>query len=280
MRVVVTGANGQLGKDVLKVLTSCDCEVYPITREILDITDEQSVLAYMDKIQPNIILHGAAYTNVDAAESDQETAYKVNALGTKYLAQAAGKLGAKILYISTDYVFNGTATEPYETESPTNPIGVYGQTKLEGEKFVQEYAEKFFIVRTAWVFGVHGNNFVKTMMRLGKDRGEVGVVHDQIGSPTYTVDLAHFMVELMKTEKYGIYHATNDGQCSWYEFALEIFKQTRRNVKVTPLTTNEFPRPAKRPKYSVLSKKKIKEEGLTPLKNWKEALSTYLKELN
>jgi dTDP-4-dehydrorhamnose reductase len=279
MRVVVTGAKGQLGQDVLKVLSSYDYSVYPVSREQFDITEEQAVYAYMEEIKPDIILHCAAYTNVDGAESDKETAYKVNALGTKYLAQAAEKLDAKMLYISTDYVFDGTASEPYEVDHPTSPLGVYGETKLEGEKFVQEHVEKFFIVRTAWVFGIHGNNFVKTMLRLGGELGEVGVVHDQVGSPTYTVDLARFMVELMQTEKYGIYHATNAGVCSWYEFAVEIFKQAGMDVLVMPLTTEQFPRPAKRPQYSVLSKKKIEEEGLTPLRDWKEALAAYLKEL-
>ncbi len=179
------------------------------------------------------------------AEEDAETAYKVNGLGTKYLAQVAGEIGAKMLYISTDYVFDGTAKSPYETSEPTKPLGVYGETKLAGETFVQQYVDKFFIVRTAWVFGIFGNNFVKTMLRLGKEHDEISVVHDQIGSPTYTVDLARFMIELIRSEKYGIYHATNTGVCSWYEFAVEIFNQAGIDVKVNPVTTEEFPRPAK-----------------------------------
>lgn len=278
MKIVVTGAKGQLGQDVLKQLAEGDFEVYPLDRAALELTDEQAVAAYMEKVQPDVILHCAAYTNVDGAETDRETAYQVNGLATKYLAQAANKMGAKILYVSTDYVFNGTGNKPYEVDEPTAPLGVYGETKLAGETFVQEYAEKFFIVRTAWVFGVYGNNFVKTMIRLGKERGEVGVVHDQVGSPTYTVDLARFMLELMQSEKYGIYHATNEGVCSWYEFAVEIFKQAGMDVKVKPLTTEEFPRPAARPKYSVLSKRKIAEQGFTPLRGWKEALAAYLEE--
>jgi dTDP-4-dehydrorhamnose reductase len=225
-----------------------------------------------------MILHCAAFTNVDAAEENEEVAYQINAAGTEYLAKAAKQAGAKMLYISTDYVFDGTATEPYEVDQTTKPIGAYGRTKLAGEELLQKNLEDFFIVRTAWVFGVYGQNFVKTMLRLGEERGEVGVVHDQVGSPTYTVDLARFMVELMETEKYGIYHATNDGVCSWYEFAVEIFKQAGLNVKVNPLTTDQFPRPAARPKYSVLSKKKVEEQGLTPLRNWKDALSAYLAE--
>jgi dTDP-4-dehydrorhamnose reductase len=244
----------------------------------MDITNEQDVIAFIQDVKPDVVLHCAAYTNVDAAEENEDAAYKVNALGTEYLAKAAKQVGAKMLHISTDYVFDGTATEPYEVNEATKPIGAYGRTKLAGEELLQKHLEQFFIVRTAWVFGVHGQNFVKTMLRLGEERGEVGVVHDQVGSPTYTVDLARFMVELMETEKYGIYHATNSGVCSWYEFAVEIFKQAGLKVTVNPLTTEQFPRPAARPKYSVLSKEKILEQGLTPLRDWKEALVAYLEE--
>lgn len=278
MKVLVTGAKGQLGQDVVLELSRKNHEVFGMDRGQLDITDEQRVQAVISDIQPDVILHCAAYTNVDAAEENEDTAYLINALGTKYLAQAAKQAGAKMLYVSTDYVFDGTASEPYKTNEVTKPLGAYGRTKLAGEEFLKETLEQFFIVRTAWVFGVHGNNFVKTMLRLGEERGEVGVVHDQVGSPTYTVDLAKFMIELMETNKYGIYHATNDGICSWYEFAVEIFRQAGLKVKVNPLTTEQFPRPAARPKYSVLSKKKIKDAGLSPIRDWKEALAAYLEE--
>ncbi|WP_212957013.1 dTDP-4-dehydrorhamnose reductase [Bacillus sanguinis] len=278
MKVIVTGAKGQLAQDVLKQLEHTDLQVYGIDREELDITNNEAVQAYINKIKPDAIMHCAAYTNVDAAEEDAETAYKVNGLGTKYLAQAAGEIGAKMLYISTDYVFDGTAKSPYETSEPTKPLGVYGETKLAGETFVQQSVDKFFIVRTAWVFGIFGNNFVKTMLRLGKEHDEISVVHDQIGSPTYTVDLARFMIELIRSEKYGIYHATNTGVCSWYEFAVEIFNQAGIGVKVNPVTTEEFPRPAARPHYSVLSKQKIEDEGFSSLQDWKEALKAYLLE--
>ncbi|MCM3763498.1 dTDP-4-dehydrorhamnose reductase [Neobacillus niacini] len=279
MKVIVTGAAGQLGQDVLLELERKNHQAIGTDRDDLDITIEGDVQAFIAEVKPDVILHCAAYTNVDAAEADEETAYRVNGLGTKNLALAAKQIGAKMLYISTDYVFDGTGTEPYEVDDPTKPLGAYGRTKLAGEEFVQELLEQFFIVRTAWVFGAYGHNFVKTMLRLGKERGEVGVVHDQVGSPTYTVDLAKFMVELMETEKYGIYHATNSGVCSWYEFAVEIFKQAGLNVKVNPLTTEQFPRPAARPKYSVLSKKKIEAQGFTPLPNWQDALTAYLKEV-
>jgi len=278
MRVVVTGAAGQLGQDVVLELARKNHEAFGTDREKLDITNEADVFAFISEVKPDVILHCAAYTNVDAAEENEELAYQINALGTEYLAKAAQQIGAKMLYVSTDYVFNGTATEPYEVDQQTKPLGAYGRTKLAGEELLQKNLKEFFIVRTAWVFGVHGHNFVKTMIRLGEERGEVGVVHDQVGSPTYTVDLAKLMVELMETDKYGIYHVTNSGVCSWYEFAVEIFKQAGMNVTVNPLTSDQFPRPAARPNYSVLSKKEIKEQGLTPLRDWKEALAAYLKE--
>lgn len=279
MLVLVTGVNGQLGYDVLKELTAKGHEAVGVGRSELDITDESAVSSYVQNLSPEAIIHCAAYTNVDAAETDQEGAYKVNALGTKYLAEAAKFVGAKMVYVSTDYVFDGAGTEPYEVNHPTKPLGVYGETKLVGEKFIQETLEKHFIVRTAWVYGINGNNFVKTMLKLGQDRKELGVVYDQVGSPTYTVDLAKFLVELIDSEKYGVYHASNEGVCSWHEFAVEIFKQAGMEIQVNPLTSDQFPRPAARPKYSVLSKKKIEEEGFTPLRDWKEALREYLKEL-
>ncbi len=270
MKVIVTGAKGQLAQDVLRQLENTDLQVYGVDREELDITNNEAVHAYINEIKPDAIMHCAAYTNVDAAEEDIDTAYKVNGLGTKYLAQAAGAIGAKMLYISTDYVFDGTAEKPYKTSEPTRPLGVYGETKLAGEAFVQQYVDKFFIVRTAWVFGIFGNNFVKTMLRLGREYDEISVVHDQVGSPTYTVDLARFMIELINSEKYGIYHATNSGACSWYEFAVEIFKQAEMDVNVKPVTTEEFPRPADRPKYSVLDKKENRRgrfSSITGLEN-------------
>ncbi|MDQ1000812.1 dTDP-4-dehydrorhamnose reductase [Neobacillus niacini] len=280
MKVVVTGAGGQLGQDVLLELERKNHQAFGADRQQLDITKEEDVLAFISEVKPDVILHCAAYTNVDAAEENEEAAYQVNAAGTEYLAKAAKQIGAKMLYVSTDYVFDGSASEPYEVDEPTKPLGAYGRTKLAGEQLLQKQLDEFFIVRTAWVFGIHGNNFVKTMIRLGKERGEVGVVHDQVGSPTYTVDLARFMVELMETDKYGIYHATNSGICSWYEFAVEIFKQANMKVTVNPLTTDQFPRPAARPKYSVLSKKRIEKQGLKPLRDWKEALAAYLAESN
>lgn len=279
MLVLVTGVNGQLGFDVVKELTAKGHEAVGVDRAELDITDESAVSSFVKELKPDAIIHCAAYTNVDGAEADQEGAYKVNVLGTKYLAESANQVNAKMVYVSTDYVFDGNGTEPYEVDHPTSPLGVYGETKLAGEQILQDTLSKYFIVRTAWVYGINGNNFVKTMLRLGSERNELGVVYDQVGSPTYTVDLAKFLVELADTDNYGVYHASNAGVCSWHEFAVEIFKQAEMDVKVNALTSEQFPRPAARPKYSVLSKKKIVEEGFTPLRDWKEALSAYLNEL-
>lgn len=280
MKVLVTGINGQLGYDVVKKLEEKGHDVVPAGREQLDISNEENVATFIGEVKPDAIIHCAAYTNVDGAEEERDTAYRVNGLGTKYLAQGANKIDAKMVFVSTDYVFEGNGTQPYEVDHPTNPLGVYGETKLAGEKFLVENLDKHFIVRTSWVFGKNGNNFVKTMLRLGKERGEVGVVHDQIGSPTYTVDLAGFLIELIESEEYGIYHASNSGVCSWFEFAVEIYKQAGLVVKVNPLTTEQFPRPAARPKYSVMSTKKIAGKGFTPLRDWKEAISAYLNEIN
>ncbi|MCR6855252.1 dTDP-4-dehydrorhamnose reductase [Paenibacillus jamilae] len=279
MKVLVTGAKGQLGQDVLCLLENQPWEVFGFGREELDITNEEQVREKVLAIKPNIIIHTAAYTQVDQAESDEETTFKVNAEGTKYLAQAAEAVEAKFCYVSTDYVFDGTNNEPYKTNDETNPQTIYGKSKLAGEQYTSEYCSKYFVVRTSWVFGLHGNNFVKTMLRLADERSELEVVSDQFGSPTYTNDLARFIIELVETNKYGIYHASNSGVCSWYEFAKEIFRQSNRNVNVNAISTAEFQRPAQRPAYSVLEQKKIAEQGLIMLPNWKEALGRYLSQM-
>ncbi|MGE6345425.1 dTDP-4-dehydrorhamnose reductase [Bacillus mycoides] len=279
MKVLVTGAKGQLGQDVLCLLENQPWEVFGFGREELDITNEEQVREKVLSIKPDIIIHTAAYTQVDQAESDEETAFKVNAEGTKYLAQAAEAVGAKFCYVSTDYVFDGTKNEPYKADDQTNPQTVYGKSKLVGEQYTQEYCSKNYIVRTSWVFGLYGNNFVKTMLRLAEDRKELGIVHDQVGSPTYTADLARFIIDLVQTDKYGIYHGSNSGICSWYEFAKEIFEQSNIEVVVNPLTTEDFPRPAARPKYSVLDKGMIEQNGFESFQDWKKALKDFLKKL-
>ncbi|QIW18635.1 dTDP-4-dehydrorhamnose reductase [Bacillus thuringiensis] len=279
MKVLVTGAKGQLGQDVLCLLENQPWEVFGFGREELDITNEEQVREKLLSIKPDIIIHTAAYTQVDQAESDEETAFKVNAEGTKYLAQAAEAVKAKFCYVSTDYVFDGTKNEPYKVDDQTNPQTVYGRSKLAGEQYTQKYCSKSYIVRTSWVFGLYGNNFVKTMLRLAEEKKELGVVHDQVGSPTYTPDLASFIINLVQSDKYGIYHGSNSGVCSWYEFAKEIFKQSNIETVVNPLTTEDFPRPAARPKYSVLNKGMVEENGFESFQDWKEALKDFLKKL-
>ncbi|PER75495.1 dTDP-4-dehydrorhamnose reductase [Bacillus cereus] len=279
MKVLVTGAKGQLGQDVVSLLKEQTWEVFGFGREELNITDEKQVSEKVLLIQPDIIIHTAAYTQVDQAESDEEAAFKVNAEGTKYLAQAAEAVGAKFCYVSTDYVFDGTKDTPYKADDQTNPQTVYGKSKLVGEQYTQEYCSKSYIVRTSWVFGLYGNNFVKTMLRLAEENKELGIVHDQVGSPTYTTDLARFIISLVQTDKYGVYHGSNSGVCSWYEFAKEIFKQSNIEIVVNPLKTEDFPRPAARPKYSVLDKGMLQQHGFEALPDWKVALGNFLKML-
>lgn len=275
MKILVTGAKGQLGQDVVKLLEEQTCEVFGFGREELNITDEKQVNEKVLSIQPDVIIHTAAYTQVDQAESDEEAAFKVNAEGTKYLAQAAEAVGAKFCYVSTDYVFDGTKNAPYKADDQTNPQTVYGKSKLVGEQYTQEYCSKYYIVRTSWVFGIYGNNFVKTMLRLVESKNEIGVVNDQVGSPTYTADLANFIINLVKSNKYGIYHASNSGVCSWYDFAQEIFKLAQLDIKMKPLKSEEFIRAAVRPKYSVLSKEDTQEQEIYKFADWEDALKRY-----
>lgn len=279
MKVVITGANGQLGKDIVKALSSFPWETYALGRNELDITDADSVKEKLNEIKPDIVIHTAAYTQVDQAESDEENAFVVNAYGTRNLAVATEKLQSKFCYISTDYVFNGQATTPYKEYDQTSPLGVYGRSKYAGEELTKTLCSKYFIVRTSWVYGLYGNNFVKTMLRLAQEKPEIGVVYDQVGSPTYTVDLANFLIDLVQTEKYGVYHASNTGTCSWYEFAKAIFDEADIQIKVNPLTTKDFPRPAPRPNYSVLDHLALRANGFQDLRHWKDGLKDFMIEL-
>ncbi|WP_166241190.1 dTDP-4-dehydrorhamnose reductase [Paenibacillus turpanensis] len=278
MKVLVTGSNGQLGRDLFPILKQT-FDAIGFSREQLDITSQEQVLSVVDSEKPDVIVHAAAYTAVDAAESDQDTAFTVNAYGTRNMALAAEKVGAKLCYISTDYVFDGTGTKPYNEYDNTNPMGVYGKSKRAGEQLVQTLCSRFFIVRTSWVYGKHGANFVKTMLKLGQERDKLSVVQDQTGSPTYTVDLSNFLRDLIQSESYGIYHASNTGGCSWFEFASEIFRQTGLPVKLTPCTTEDFPRPAPRPRYSVMDHMSIRTNGFKDLPQWQDALERFLEEL-
>ena len=278
MKVLVTGANGQLGYDVVKELQKQNIECCGATRKDFDIIDFEATENFITNYMPDMIIHCAAYTAVDKAEDEQGLCYLVNASATENIAQICKKIDAKMVYISTDYVFDGTKKDFYEVDDIPNPINIYGKTKLLGEQAVQRILNKYFIVRISWVFGEHGNNFVKTMLKLGKERKEINVVADQYGSPTYTADLAPLLVEMIKTEKYGIYHATNEGVCSWAEFAEEIFKIVGLEVKVNHITTAEFPTKALRPHNSKLSKLILKYSGFSVLINWKVALQKYIKE--
>lgn len=279
MKVLVTGAKGQLGVDIVKALSTDLFEVHAFGRDELDITDQALVNKVVEEVRPNIIVHPAAYTKVDLAETEVEQAYLVNGCGTRNLVVAAEEVGAKFCYISTDYVFNGQANSPYQEYDQTNPLGVYGKSKYVGEEMTKSFSSKFFIVRTAWVYGANGHNFVKTMLRFAKEKEELVVVDDQIGSPTYTVDLAKFIVELIQTEKYSIYHGTNTGSCSWYEFAKAIFEEANIDMKVNPITTADFPTPVQRPNYSVLGNMALKLNGFEPLRPWRDALRSFLIEM-
>ena len=278
MVVLVTGASGQLGQS-LQFIASQYSEMQFIfaSSQDLDITDEGRVFSFFDKNKINFCINAAAYTAVDKAESDQEKAYLVNVTGPKNLAIACKKNNATLIHISTDFVFDGTANTSYLESDLTNPIGVYGQTKLDGEKEVASNCSKYFIIRTSWVYSQFGNNFMKTMLRLSQDRTELNVVSDQIGTPTNAVDLAKAILEIISNTKqvanYGIYNFSNEGQCSWYDFAKEIFKINNVNINVNPIPTEAYPTPAKRPKYSVLDKSKIKSTFGIIIKNWQEALA-------
>ncbi|TDS28058.1 dTDP-4-dehydrorhamnose reductase [Halanaerobium congolense] len=273
MRVLVTGADGQLGYDVVKKLKGLNIEHIGVDKEDFDLTSEKETKDFILNYQPDVIVHCAAYTDVDQAEVERKLCYKVNVKGTRYVTEAAKELNAKMLYISTDYVFDGQGEEPFEVTDEPNPINYYGETKYQGEQEVQKNLNKYFIVRTSWVFGEHGDNFVKTMLKLGKERDEISVVADQYGSPTYTGSLSELIIEMVKTKKYGLYHATNEGYCSWYEFAIEIYKIAGIDINVKPLSTGEFKSRAKRPKNSKLSKQNLIKNDFKLLNNYKKNIS-------
>ena len=279
MRVLVTGVKGQLGYDVVKELNKRGHIAIGTDIEEMDITDAENVDKVIKESSPEAVIHCAAYTAVDAAEDNEALCRKINSDGTQNIANVCQELDIKMIYISTDYVFDGEGEKPWEPEDDRTPLNVYGQTKYEGELAVQNTLDKFFIVRIAWVFGVNGKNFIKTMLNLGKTRDSLTVVNDQFGSPTYTYDLARLLVDMVETDKYGIYHATNEGICTWYEFACEIFKQAGMNVKVSPVSADEYPAKAKRPSNSRMSKEKLTENGFEKLPTWQDALGRYLKEI-
>ncbi len=280
MKVLVTGAKGQLGSDLMAELKKRGMEGIGVDVEEMDITDADACMQVITGSGADAVIHCAAYTAVDPAEDNVELCRKINGEGTRNVALACKAAGIKMMYVSTDYVFDGQGTRPWEPDDERHPLNVYGQTKYEGELAVEELLDHYFTVRIAWVFGVAGKNFIKTMLRLGKERGAVSVVDDQVGSPTYTYDLARLLVDMIQTDRYGRYHATNEGLCSWYEFAVEIFRQAGMDeVKVTPVTSGQFPAKATRPANSRMSKEKLTENGFERLPSWQDALGRYLKEI-
>lgn len=278
IRVLVTGAKGQLGSDVVKRLNILDIEAISVDKDDFDIVDKDQTEGYILKEKPDVVVHCAAYTAVDKAEDDKENCYAINVEGTRNIAEACKKVDAKMVYISTDYVFDGKGNEPQLEDKPTDPLNYYGYTKEQGEAIVRELLEKYFIVRTSWIYGRNGENFVKTMLRLAESRDEINVVSDQIGAPTYTKDLAVLICDMLQTTKYGTYHGVNEGYCSWYDFAVAIFDKTGMKIKVNPIPTSAYPTIAKRPLNSKLSKENVDKNGFARLPFWEDALERYLEE--
>ncbi|OIJ10419.1 dTDP-4-dehydrorhamnose reductase [Anaerobacillus alkalilacustris] len=277
MRVLITGANGQLGKELVKQLDKQHYSVFATSRIDLDITKESIVETKISQIRPDIIIHAAAYTDVDQAEFNKKTAFEVNALGAFYVAREAKKIGAKMVYISSDYVFSGDKSTPYNEDDPPNPISVYGASKWLGERLVRSTLQESYIIRTSWLYGHGGNNFVKTMINLAKQQKEIKVVNDQVGSPTYTKDLVEIIHRIFN-KGYGIYHVSNNCSCSWYEFAREIFLEVGNDpTLVISITTKEYGAATIRPSYSVMECKKLKTEGIKMPRSWQSALHEFMK---
>ncbi|MEW9700300.1 dTDP-4-dehydrorhamnose reductase [Paenibacillus sp. SI8] len=276
MKISITGAGGQLGYDLTRVLAPLH-EVTAWTREQLDVSDDKQVAALLAAEKPDVVIHAAAYTNVDKAESETELAYQINAIGSLHMAKACEQIGAKLVYVSTDYVFDGAKGSPYDEIDTTNPNNVYGRSKLLGEKFVSMTCTRHFIVRTSWLYGTKGNNFVTKVLEKAQAGGPLSMVDDQFGSPTYCLDLAVFIQELIETDRFGIYHASNQGSCSRYEFAAEILKYAHLDhVPLVPVQSDLFPLPAPRPMNSAFAHKAILGNGFTPMRDWKEALHYFL----
>ena len=274
--ILVTGSTGQLGSDVVKELLKRGYSTLSPNRSELNLCSEDKIRNYILNSNCEAIVHCAAYTQVDKAEDEKDLCIKINATATKHIAKCAKILDIPMIYISTDYVFDGTKDGKYTENDETNPINIYGESKLAGEKYVQEILDKYYIVRTSWVFNINGKNFIETMLRLSKANNQLSIVNDQIGSPTYTKDLSRLLVDMLETSKYGLYHATNEGYCSWYEFANTIFKLANINIDIKAINSNEYASRAKRPMNSKLSKDKLIEYGFKPLPHWEDALKDYL----
>lgn len=275
MKILITGSNGMLGHDLTEILKD-NHELILTTSKTLDITDKNHVIEFICENKPDIVINAAAYTNVDGCEENQETAYSINGDGVRNLAMGCSKIDCPLVHISTDYVFNGKNTKPWVEDDEMGPISIYGKSKLKGEEAILEILDKFFIIRTAWLYGIYGGNFPKTMLELAKNHSEITVVYDEVGTPTYTLDLAKAISKLIETDYYGIYHITNSGSCSWCEFARYIFEIADKDVKVIPVTASEFARPAPRPHYSVLENRKWIDNGFEPLRSYKDAIKEYI----
>lgn len=279
MRVLITGAAGQLGRDVQTAFADAGDEVFACGRAELDITDRGAVLDAVEHHKPDVVVHSAAFTKVDLCETEPETAWQVNTTGSWWVAQACAKVGASMVYISSDYVFDGTNGRPYTEFDRVNPQSVYGRSKEAGEQKVREVLDDHYIVRTSWVHGVHGGNFAKTMLRLGRERGAVSVVDDQTGSPTFTADLAPQLRRLVASECPGTYHLTNSGHCTWFEFARSIFETAGLPVELTPTDSASFAAPAPRPQHSVLDNLMARQIGLPAMPAWQDSLAVMLSQL-
>lgn len=289
---MITGARGQLGSELLYCLNSGQTELGPIPSQLvgatvygldieqLDIGNLQQVLELVNKLQPHLIINCAAFTNVDGCETQQETALQVNALGARNIAIAAEQTGAKLVHISTDYVFSGDSKTAYAEEDICAPKSEYGRSKYLGEQYIRDFCNRYFIVRTAWLYGYEGSNFIKTMLRLGKENAQVKVVCDQIGTPTNVADLIHHLLKIAVTQEYGIYHCTNNGQCSWYDFACKIFEYADMSVQVISCTTAEYPTPAQRPLFSVLDNQMLRLTVGDEMRPWETALESFIKKLS
>lgn len=279
IRVLVTGANGQLGTDLVKALEKNGFDVIATTRKDFDLTNYADVENIIKTYRPDVVIHTAAYTKVDDAERNKEQCYNTNVIGTENIAKAVREINSRLVFISTDYVFDGNGDKPIHENTKTNPINYYGYTKAEAEKLVMEITPKSYIVRTSWLYGLKGDNFVKKMLKLSEERDSIMVVNDQIGSPTYTKDLADFLINLIKTKKYGIYHGVNEGYCSWYEFAKKIFELSKKEVEVMPIESSKFETLAKRPSNSRLSTDFTDKMQLNKLPSWEDAIYRYIEEL-
>ncbi len=291
MNILITGCNGQLGNELAKNLRDGYTELGPIPEELrgaqvvcvdvqeMDITDYNAIVDLVEELDLDLIINCAAYTNVNGCETDSDTAFRVNALGARNLAMAAERFGAKLIHVSTDYVFAGDGSVPYTEWDICNPQSVYGKTKYLGEEYVRDFCSRYFIVRTSWLYGYVGNNFVKTMLKLAREKGGAKVVNDQRGNPTNAADLAHHLLKLAVTEQYGIYHCTGTGECSWYDFASKIVEYAGIPATITPCTTEEYPTPAKRPAYSSLDNRMLRNTVGDEMRDWQDALKCYIEHL-